>query len=244
MRSPSGSTAAADRPAADRLPDWGAADLGPPRLTWMTVVVTLLVGPLAVGLVGVLLLAGYGWPVMGVSLIARAWWVDRAPSRILRAVGARRVQPGEHPRLANIARGLATDLGIDAPELHVIALGGPNALVTMTRRAHLAVTEALLDRYTRTELEAVVAHCLVRLAWREALFATAAVSGGPLGRPFAPTVGADDDLRAVALTRYPPAFAAALEQAEPRRDRFGPLWLVADDSHRPVADRVADLRDL
>jgi hypothetical protein len=64
-------------------------------------------------------------------------------------------------------------------------------------------------------------------------------------RSVAPPVGYDDDVRAVALTRYPPALAKALHKMQPTSPRFGPMWMIAsDDVHRPVGERIAALGDL
>jgi hypothetical protein len=150
--------------------------------------------------------------------------------RALKDAGAKPVAGSEQPRLHNIASGLADRLGVGAVDLFVIDQGGPNALAGRTERPCVALTRSLLDTYARTELEAVVAHCLVR--FRDA------------GRR-ATKIGYSDDVRAVALTRYPPALAAALEKAEPYPGRFASFYMVAEGpSHRPVPERIEALTDL
>jgi hypothetical protein len=148
----------------------------------------------------------------------------------LKEADARPVAGSEQPRLHNIAAGLAERLGLGPVDIYVISGGGPNALAGRTERPCVAVTKSLLETYARTELEAVVAHCLVR--HREA------------GRKGV-RVGYSDDVRAVALTRYPPALAAALRKAKPNRGRFASSYMVADGpSHRDTPGRIEALADL
>ncbi|HWC13060.1 MAG TPA: hypothetical protein VG929_00520 [Actinomycetota bacterium] len=150
--------------------------------------------------------------------------------KALKEAAAHRLPAGERPRFRNLAEGLAARASSGPPDLWVIETGGPNALTCRLERPVVAVTRSLLDEYTRTEIEAVVAHCLVRsrVAGRKGV-----------------AVGYDDDVRAVALTRFPPALVAALRKAEPYTGRYGAFYLVADGAtHRPVADRVAALLDL
>jgi Zn-dependent protease with chaperone function len=148
----------------------------------------------------------------------------------------------DHPRFVNIARGLAGDLGITVPRLLVARKPGPNAFVAP---GALAVTHDLLQGYTRTELEAVVAHCLVRLrdgglGWA---LAASAIPGGE--RWATPQVDRALDARAAAVTRYPPALASAIRKAEPASGARASLWFVADArSHAPVEERAGELLDL
>lgn len=150
--------------------------------------------------------------------------------KALKDAGATRITGADEPRLENIVTGLAERLGLGSVDLYLIEVRGANALAGRTERPVVAVSRSLLDTYARTELEAVAAHCLIR--HREA---------GKKGV----MVGYSDDVRAVALTRYPPALAHAIEKAEPYEGRFGPLYLVATGPHhRPVAERIKALYDL
>lgn len=161
-------------------------------------------------------------------------WVGLPPRiqarRALREAGARRLQTGEWPRFRNLADGLAERASSPPPDLWVIEDGGLNALSCRLERPVVAVTQSLLDGYTRTEIEAVVAHCLVRnrVAGRKGV-----------------RVGYDDDVRAAAMTRYPPALVAVLRKADAYEGRYAGFYMVADGpSHRPVEERVAALLDL
>ncbi len=111
-----------------------------------------------------------------------------------------------------------------APELRIYK-GPPNAVV-VPGHGPVALADSALDQLARTELEAVLAHCLVRLAH---------------ARRTDP-VGYADDVRAVALTRYPPGLAKALERLVPQDSH----WFVVASvrSHRPVAERIAALEEL
>ena len=150
--------------------------------------------------------------------------------RALADAAAARVEPSDEARLLNIVTGFSERLGLGGVDTYVIEGAGANALAGRTERPVVAVTRALLDGYARTELEAVVAHCLVR--HKEA---------GKRGV----TVGYSDDVRAVALTRYPPALVSAIEKAEPYRGRFAALYMVAEGpTHRPTNERAQALNDL
>lgn len=150
--------------------------------------------------------------------------------RALKDAGAVEVSNADEPRFANIAAGLAEVLNLGAVDLFVIGGDGVNALAGRIDRPVVGATRALLDTYARTELEAVIAHCLVRHrhAGRRGVI-----------------VGFSDDVRAASLTRYPPALAAAIEKAQPHKGRHPGMYLVAEGpTHRPTEERIAALADL
>ena len=163
-----------------------------------------------------------------VPLTARLASVFATGKAALREVGAAPSTDPEVAPAANLAEGVAEKLGLPRPEIRTYA-GPPNALGVKGSPAVIALSDKLLEAYSRTEIEAVIAHLLQRIA-----------------RPQAPElIGYSDDVRTAALTRFPPALASALEKAIPYQGRFARHYLVADaDSHRPVAERVAALRDL
>ena len=231
-------------------PDWGVRPERPQgaghhlqRFLVLLIFVVIAVG-LTIGLG-----PAFGFPVvfminLGIG-VAAFWWVNNQGLLALRGAGAVRCSKEQEPRLWNIATGLAGDMGSKPPHLFLIGEGGPNSLACIARGPALAVSKSLLDTYTRTEIEAVVAHGLVRLASGTIERATLSVALGPLGTKSLPRVGGADDVHACALTRYPPALANAIEKAEPRSGRFAALWFVAEDGgHRPQAERVVAIRDL
>ena len=182
-----------------------------------------------------------GLAATAATALGLALWVLAQPRRVVRLTRAER---SAHPRLVNLAEGLARQTGEPVPELWVVPSGRPNLFVSRWRRqGHLGLTAELLESFTRTELEAVVAHGLGRL--RRSLLAesfAASVGGHIPGAP--PLVGVADDLWAVSATRYPPALASALEKAGPP----GPLaafWLANDGpTHEPSTRRRALLEEL
>ena len=228
--------------------DWDAPESDYPvrdrvalhALIWVPAVLVALVVAVFTGLwwIGVVLLV-----LWGIKTFAEARWTDRI---MLRRLGAGPLEPHDGPRLENLVAGTAADLGVEPPRLYLLPDGGPNALVASGGRSGLlAVRKTLLDTFTRTELEAVVAHCLLRLHSKDFVYSNMAARWSDLGAGLAPRVGAADDVRAAALTRYPPALTSAIEKCDPRIARYAPLWFVADaPSHEPSEDRAALVADL
>ncbi|MGI8775277.1 MAG: M48 family metalloprotease [Actinomycetota bacterium] len=199
------------------------------------VLLALLVGAVTTSVIGIV----FGALLM-VAFLAWIWSRGRAA---LKAVGARPLEDSHH-RLRNLVEGLSRDLHIAAPAIWVIEAAGPNALVSWAGGPHVVVTTGLVATYTRTELEAVVAHCLVRIATGDVRRAVQATGLGPLsGRTV--KEGRVQDLQTVSLTRYPPALASAIRKAEPQGGGFGLLWFVGSPAtHVPAEDRAAALLDL
>lgn len=182
--------------------------------------------------------------VLGVSFTGSfLWWISSRGRAALRSVTTR--PPGEgDERLVNLVDGLSKDLHVRPPAVRVIEGRGPNALVTWAGGPHIAVTDGALETYTRTELEAVVAHCLVRIATGDVRRAAQATGLGPLaGRTV--KEGTVQDLQTISVTRYPPALASAIRKAEPHEGSFGLLWFVGSpDTHVPQESRAEALLDL
>lgn len=173
---------------------------------------------------------GLAWSTTAAAAVAIAlWgWVRLQGRLVLRSLNAVRLRPEQAPRLFNIAEGLAGRTGGRVPAMWLIPGDGPNALVCWAGGPALAVSQSLLDGYTRTELEAVVAHCFVRLPHSAAR--SEALALGRLGIAIAASDGLSADAAAAALTRYPPALASAIAKAQPRSDRFALLWFVSSRS--------------
>jgi hypothetical protein len=236
-------------PAAEASrPDWDVPDPGYPVRDRVALYALIVVPALLVALV-VAVLTGWWW--LGGVLLA-LWGaktfadVKLRDAVMLRKLGARALGSEEGARLRNIANGLAADLGVPQPELLVIPEGGPNAWIRASGRGGvLAVTASSLDTYTRTELEAMVAHCLTRIHGPDFVYSNLAARWSDLGAGLAPRIGHPHDVRAVALTRYPPGLVSAIQKADGRIRRYAPLWFAADaPSHAPAAERVSALGDL
>lgn len=229
-------------------PDWGVQRPSYPVAHKAGLVALIVLPALCVALV---LSVFTGWWWLG-AVVAAAWAVKTAVEGwtrdplMLKMLGARPLAAEEAPRLANIVTGLAGDLGMHPPRLYLIEDGGPNALVRKGGPGGtLAVTRGFLDAYTRTEQEAVVAHCLARMQRGDFVYSNLAARWSDLGAGLAPRVGTAEDGLAAAVTRYPPALQSALEKADARVKRYTPLWFAAaSPSHDDTSARAAALADL
>jgi len=211
----------------------GAATLAIGALIAVAASAWVVAGPAAAGLATMVVGAAGGL------------WVSVQGRRAIASLGARELREGEEPRLVNLVRGIAADISLAPPLIFVFDSGGPNALVCRARGPAVVVARSLLESYTRTELEAVVAHCLLRLAHDGWLAAAVAVGLGPLGRRIGPRRGTADDVRAACLTRYPPALSSAIAKAELRQDAFSPFWFAAAGPwHRAGEPRRKALSEL
>lgn len=241
-------------PVSTQVPraDWDAPPAPAPSPGGIVLVALWLVGPAILG--------GFvGWALLGplaglllTAMIGAATWlrVLAAGRRVLRRLRATSLRDGSEPRARNLVDGLADRIGIEAPSLWHIPDDRPNALVTHAGGPAIALTQGVLDGFSRTELEAVVAHCLVRLSAGAGLRPTTALDMARFGaRSLAELVtvpvGHRDDVRAAALTRYPPGLARAIEKAVPLNAGHGSIWFVSGGrSHRPVTERLSELSDL
>ena len=225
--------------------DWGATADHYPVGKRLVVVGLLLLPALPVAVVG-FLFWGFTGLLVSPALVSAAllsWaFVLRPPLRSLDKNG---VAPGDAARFRNLLEGLSADVGRPAPTLVIVEAAGANAWVARRRGAgFVAVSTGLFDTYTRTEQEAVAAHCLVRLGHSSIVYSMIAAATGKLAYPHAPEVGRADDVEASALTRYPPALAAAISKAEPTT-REAPLAFVsAAACHRDPSERVGSLQDI
>ena len=227
------------------LPDW---DAPPVASAQRTPVGAVLGASAAYGAVMALVawlvgpLGAIVWLVVGALLATnRALAARGEGARLLD--GARRLE--HRPRLQRLVTGIAGDLGIEPPDVWVYEDGTLNAFVTRTSDGTaIAVAAGLPDAVTLTELDAVVTHCLVRLKTGLTGQAWARLVPGWTRRVPA-CAPAAHDIRAAAVTRYPPALAAAIRRCEPRDGRDQGLWFVprASGECAPQA-RAAALEDL
>ena len=104
------------------------------------------------GIVATLLGAGLAW---------HGW--RTGAKKVLWATGARELDKPrreEEAVLRNVVEEMAIASGLPVPTIWVVPDEDPNAFATGTHeaRAHIAVTEGLLDLLTRDELQGVIAH--------------------------------------------------------------------------------------
>lgn len=185
----------------------------------VAVVLALTVGPL------------YGF--VGLFLVAGGWWAfvrkqaGGALDKALTTIGGHPIDQADFPRWANVVEGLGVSSGVKEAELWVLnsdhanaaALAGPD-------RSVLVATTTLLEELSVVEMEGVAANLLGRIKDGSARYGTVTfgILGGFLGSMDAAgklvADGLGDqrdvhtDLGAVALTRYPPGLARALEHLD------------------------------
>ncbi|HYF39065.1 MAG TPA: M48 family metallopeptidase [Gemmatimonadales bacterium] len=107
-------------------------------------------------------------PLIGIfSTLAAAWicWYSwrRGPERVLWSTGAwELIEPAtpEQKQLVNVVEEMAIASGLPRPGVYIIPDSDPNAFATGrdAASASIAVTEGLLRKLSRDELQAVVAH--------------------------------------------------------------------------------------
>lgn len=236
-----------------------AAVVGLPVVV-LGILITVITGATVVAVSGL---------VVGVALAALttvpAW--QHAEERSLALVFPRDADPVDHARLFNLVEGLCTGAGVVRPRLFVVQSPSLNAMTLGRDARHgcLVVTEGLLASLTRIELEAVVAHELVHLAAGDtagptvalALFGSSGaarlsrVAAAVVARQVPPDRESLADLAAVALTRYPPGLASALERVRGDASAWvdaplvtAALWLRSPDGPGDLDERVEALRAL
>jgi hypothetical protein len=202
------------------------------------------------------LLAGLGWVVVdvlggprpvGALVVVAALGTDMytVGRRAVRGRGARPIAPGSSPRLENVFAGAVARAGLGDVRLLTFSATAPEAFVCDSGGPAVAVSEGLAEDFSRTELEAVLVHCLLRIRshnlWRSRLACHLRWLAGFAGT----VVGAHEDVAATALTRYPPALAAAIRKSAVDSGSLAPLAFVAEHPcHAPVGARLDLLADL
>ena len=102
------------------------------------------------------------------------WYSDKL---VLKMYRAKPVEMKDNPELYRIVENLAITAGLPMPKVYVVPEAAPNAFATGRDPKHavVAVTEGLLERLDRTELEGVLAHELGHIGNRDMLLSTAVV---------------------------------------------------------------------
>ena len=231
-------------PQAPFDPTWGV-EVVRPALPVVARAGALLLTPALLLVVVVVLAAGPAWG--GLALLlgvgATGAWVLGQGWLTIRSCGARRLSPGEHPRLAGLVSSLVKQLGLAGVDAAVAPGGEPAAwLCPVGGRAVLVCSESLLERFTLTEVEAVVASLLVRRRDYGGLVPLMQAALGPAAGSHGGMTPADD-VRALSVTRYPPALASALLRASPVRGRTAAFTFAPASPVTPEV-RAAEIRDL
>ncbi|MBI5147950.1 MAG: M48 family metallopeptidase [Parcubacteria group bacterium] len=102
------------------------------------------------------------------------WFSDKI---VLAMTRAKAVDRENAPELYNIVENLTITAGLPMPKVYLIPENAPNAFATGRNSKHavVAVTEGLLERLDRSELEGVIAHELSHIGNRDMLLSTAVV---------------------------------------------------------------------
>lgn len=109
-----------------------------------------------------------------VMSIVSYWFSDKI---VLSMTGAQPVSMQNAPELYRIVENLAITAGLPMPKVYIVPERAPNAFATGRNPEHsvVAVTEGLLEKLDRSELEGVLAHELSHIGNRDMLVSTVAV---------------------------------------------------------------------
>lgn len=201
-------------------------------------------------------LAGLGWIVVtalggpgpaGAIVVVAALGADllTVGRQAVRRRGARPIPSGTSPRLENVFAGLLARIEPGDVRLLVFPAPAPEAFVCSSGGPAVAVSDGLVEVLSRTEIEAVLAHCLLRIKSHNVPRSGLACHLRWLARLAGTVVGPHEDVVTTALTRYPPALAAAIRKLAVDSGRLAPFSFVADHPcHAPPGARLDLLADL
>lgn len=99
------------------------------------------------------------------------WWSDKI---VLSMSGAHEISFNDNKELYRIVENLCITAGLPVPKIYIIKDTAPNAFATGRDPKHavVAVTQGLLNKLERSELEGVIAHELSHIGNRDILLAT------------------------------------------------------------------------
>lgn len=102
------------------------------------------------------------------------WFSDRIVAKMAHA---KPIDEKNHPDLYDIVENLCITAGLPVPDIYIIKEDHPNAFATGRNpdKAVLAVTQGLLERLDRAEIEGVVSHELSHIGNRDMLLQTMTV---------------------------------------------------------------------
>ncbi len=108
------------------------------------------------------------------------WWSDKI---VLSGYRAQPIQKSDNPELYRIVENLCITAGLPVPKIYIIPEMQPNAFATGRDKNHavVCVTQGLLQRLNKTELQGVLAHELSHIGNKDMLLSTiVAVMAGVL----------------------------------------------------------------
>lgn len=117
----------------------------------------------------------YGVVAFAVFMNIFSYWFS--DTIVLSMAHAELIEKKDNPDLYNIVENLCITAGLPMPRLYIVHEEQPNAFATGRDPKHavVAVTQGLLDRLDRSELEGVIAHELSHVGNRDMLLSTVAV---------------------------------------------------------------------
>lgn len=117
----------------------------------------------------------YGVVAFAVFMNIFSYWFS--DTIVLSMAHAQPIEKKDNPDLYNLVENLCITAGLPMPRVYIVHEAQPNAFATGRDPKHavVAVTQGLLDRLDRSELEGVIAHELSHVGNRDMLLATVVV---------------------------------------------------------------------
>lgn len=102
------------------------------------------------------------------------WYSDKI---VLKMTGAKPIEKKDNPELYRTVENLCITAGLPLPKIYILQESQPNAFATGRdpRHSAVAVTQGLLQKLDRNELEGVISHELSHIGNRDALLQTVIV---------------------------------------------------------------------
>ncbi|MCD6097183.1 M48 family metallopeptidase [bacterium] len=102
------------------------------------------------------------------------WYSDKI---VLSLSGAKPIEKKDNPYIYRIVENLAITAGLPTPSIYIINQPQPNAFATGRDKNHsaIALTQGLLDKLEKSELEGVIAHELSHIKNKDILLASTIV---------------------------------------------------------------------
>jgi heat shock protein HtpX len=99
------------------------------------------------------------------------WYSDKI---VLKMAKAKEIRESENPEIYNIVKGLCQKADLPLPRIYLIKESQPNAFATGRDKKHavVALTQGLLDKLNRQEIEGVIGHELSHIKNKDMLLQT------------------------------------------------------------------------
>jgi heat shock protein HtpX len=148
------------------------------RKTWI-LITAFLVFIIALGWLFSYLLDNYIFLIIAVIIsvgqsFSSYWYSDKI---VLAMTHARPIEKKDNPELYRLVENLCIAAGLPLPKIYILPEAQPNAFATGRDAEHavITLTQGLLDKLERVELEGVIAHELSHIGNRDILLGTVVV---------------------------------------------------------------------